>query len=99
MTWCPFVPSLLASASVTHTLPSRSTCRPCGNTKSPSPMLFVGRPVARSIRWIGGRLEPSQVFTPQRSMAQISLRGPISTPAVEPQVLFSGSTPQLRTAD
>ena len=42
-------------------------------------MLFVGRPVAKSMRWIDGRFDPSHVFTPQRSIAQISLRGPIST--------------------
>src|SRR5688500_3504780 len=61
-------------------------------------MLLVGRPVARSMRCTGGRLDPSQLFAPHRSIAQISLRGPISTPAVEPHVRLSGNTPQLRTA-
>src|SRR5690348_17462987 len=61
-------------------------------------MLLVGRPVARSIKCTDGRFEPSHVFTPHRSIAQISLCGPISTPAVEPHVRPSGSTPQLRTA-
>src|SRR5262245_38201434 len=97
MTCCPLVPSLLVCASVTQMLPSRSTCNPCGNTNRPPPMLLIGFAVARSIRCIGGSSEPSQLLTPHRSIAQISLRGPISTPAVEPHVLLSGRMPQLRT--
>jgi hypothetical protein len=56
-----------------------------------------GTAVARSIKCTGGRFEPSHVFTPHRSIAQISLCGPISTPRWTPRRL-SGSTPQLRTA-
>ena len=43
------------------------------------------------------QLAPSQLVAPQRSIAQISLCGPISTPAVEPQGRPSGNTPQFLT--
>ena len=89
-------PFLATAASVTQTLPSRSTCRPCGMANRPCPMLLIGRPVFGSIWCTAAMSEPSQLPAPQRSMAQISPCGPISMPAVVPQGLPSASLAHCR---
>ena len=47
ITWWPLVPSSLPSQSVTHTLPSPSTWKPCGVTNRPAPKLVMTSPVWR----------------------------------------------------
>ncbi|MFO1248864.1 MAG: hypothetical protein U1E93_11735 [Alphaproteobacteria bacterium] len=44
-----------------------------------------------------GADEPSQLVPAQRSIAQISPLGPISTPALVPQAVPSGSLAQRRS--
>ena len=81
-------------ASVTHTFPSASTCRPCGKRKRPAPILATTRP-AGSILRIGSRSDPAQLFEPHRSIAQTCRpSGSMSTPAVDPHVRPSGSSTQ-----
>src|SRR5262245_46858130 len=107
-TWWP-LPSL-PRPSVTHTLPARSTCRPCGNSSSPSPKAFTSLPDASNLR-IGGRFEPSHANgvpgfisegganAPQRSATQTLLpSGSMSTPLVEPQFRPVGSFAQFSIA-
>jgi len=53
-------------------------------------MLLIGLPVAVLSSMIGALSEPSQLFTPQRSMAQISPCGPRSIPALEPHLPVGG---------
>src|SRR5215470_11369633 len=102
-TWWP-LPSF-PSPSITHTFPSGSTERPCGNNTRPAPKLFTSLPDSSNLR-IGSRFEPSQPIctpgltcdggakAPQRSATQMLLPS-ISTPmpAVEPQLRPSGSFP------
>src|SRR6195952_2185621 len=105
-TVCPLAPR--PTPSVTQTLPSKSTVRPCGNTNSPAPNFLTSLPEASNFR-IGSRLEPSQLKTspsricdggmkpcaPQRSATQMLLPSrSMPTPAVEPQMRPSGISPQ-----
>ena len=58
---------------------------PCGQTNKPAPMAFLGSPVAMSSSTIGAISEFSQLLASQRLIAQTSLWGPISMPALELQ--------------
>src|SRR5262249_61259174 len=76
----------LSCPSVTHTLPSRSTNSPCGNTIVREPNAFTSVPSAVNFR-IGSSVEFRHEFAPQRSPTQIdvpSLSTP--TPLVDPHV-------------
>src|SRR6266540_1391562 len=99
-TWCP-LPGR-PRPSVTHTLPSRSTCSPCGNMIMPSPNAFTSLPDASNLR-TGARLEPSQANgcpgriwlggakAPQRSPTHTLVPSrSMSTAEVEPQMRPSG---------
>jgi hypothetical protein len=107
-TWWPF-PSL-PSPSVTQTLPSRSTCSPCGNKNSPSPKAFTSVPDESNLR-IGGKLDPSQANgapgfmsdgganAPHRSATQTLVPSTsMSTPLVEPHSRPAGIFAQFTTA-
>src|SRR5260370_11601270 len=98
--------------SVTQTLPSESTWRPCGKTNIPSPKAFTRLPDESNLR-IGGRFEPSQLkgwpsficeagmktWAPHRSATHTFVPSrSISTAAVEPQIPPSGHFPKLKTA-
>src|SRR5512147_1996114 len=84
----PFLPS----ASATKTLPSRSTCIACGNTKRPAPKLCTSRPEASNSR-TGARLDPAQVLAPQRSNTHTLPLRSASTALVDPQDLSSFAQP------
>src|SRR5262245_31732026 len=106
-TCCPLGPRW--SPSVTHTLPSRSTCSPCGNTSNSSPKLFTSLPEASNLR-MGASFDPSQLNgTPSlicdsgmnpcalhRSITHtLCPSGSTSTPEVDPHMRPSGSLAQL----
>src|SRR5262245_28612478 len=95
--------------SVTQMLPSKSTCRPCGNTNKPAPNALTSLPDASNLR-IGSRFDPSQLniwpsricdagmnpCAAQRSATQMLLpSGSMSTAAVEPQMRPSAILAQL----
>src|SRR5262249_40521154 len=80
------VSALVTLASVTHTLPSRSTWMPCGHTNIPPPKLLISFP-ASSKRWIGFALVPRQpgvVPGEQRSVAHTDLPSRSMATPLEP---------------
>src|SRR5262245_37620271 len=86
-TWWP-LPSF-PSASVTHTLPSLSTCMPWGNTNIPAPNQCTALP-ARSNLKIGARFDPAQLRSPHLSKTQMLPSRSTSTADVDPHFLPSG---------
>src|SRR5258705_5515076 len=94
--WWPF-PSL-PSPSVTQTLPSLSTCRPCGNSSSPAPNAFNSLPDESNLR-IGGKFDPSQAKRDPRfhergrSERAAPLRHP-DTGAIGVDIHAAGRTPR-----
>src|SRR5215510_2711771 len=86
-----------STASVTQTFSCASTWMPWGKANSPLPKENSSLPFVSNFR-IGSRSEPTQVFEPQRSIAQTVLpSGAMSTPAVEPHCRPLGSFAQLNT--
>jgi hypothetical protein len=84
--------ALGARASLTHTLPSRSTWMPCGHTNMPAPKLRTSFPLS-SNRCTGLALVPRQpgvVPGEQRSTAQTDLPSrSMATPFEPPHGRFS----------
>src|SRR4051812_45843290 len=68
----------------------------CGNTNRFAPKAFSSLPFGSNSR-TGGRLEPAQVFTPQRSAIQMWPLGATSTELVEPIVRPGGRVNQCST--
>src|ERR1044072_8367249 len=104
-TWWPL--PLRPRPSVTHTLPSRSTCRPCGNRIRPAPKLLSSLPDASNLR-IGSSVDSAQangapglicdggLASPQRSPTHTLVpSGSIATALVDPHFRPSGSCPQF----
>src|SRR6478672_7065897 len=93
MTVWPLPPS--ATVSETHTLPSRSTWKPCGSLTVPLPNLICILPLGSNFM-IGSSVEPRQLLAAQRSKVHRLLpSGSISMPMVEPQVRPGGSFAQF----
>src|SRR5687768_3011343 len=80
----------LSCPSVSQTLPSLSTCIPCGKIIVPAPKLLTSLLEASNFR-IGSSVELRHVFAPQRSPTQMDVPS-LSTPTalVEPQLRPSG---------
>ena len=76
--------------SVTHTLPARSTWRPCGNTKIPAPKLFRSFPDRSNLR-TGPRFESTQLFAPHLSRIQMFPSGSMLIALMPPQVRSAGA--------
>src|SRR5206468_9695341 len=77
---------LATRASVTQTLPSRSTWMPCGHTNMPPPKLLTSLPCS-SNRWTGLALVPRQpgaVPGEQRSVAHTDLPSRSTATPFEP---------------
>src|SRR5215510_4710288 len=86
-TWWP-LPSF-PSASVTHTLPSLSTCMPWGNTNKPAPNHFTALPDRSNLK-IGARFDSAQLRSPHLSKTQMLPSRSTSTADVDPHFLPSG---------
>src|SRR3954447_16227176 len=85
----------LALSSLTYTLPSRSTPRPCGKLNVPAPKLVRNLPAGSNFM-IGATFELAQLFAPQRSKIHTLLPSrSTSTPIGAPIFLPSGSFAQL----
>src|SRR3982074_591113 len=84
--------------SLTHTLPSQSTKRPCGKLNMPAPKLVTSLPDESNF-WIGATFEPVQVLEPQRSNTHTLLPSrSMSMLIAWPHTRPSGSCAQFSTA-
>src|SRR5262249_34999200 len=88
---------LPARSSVTQTLPSRSTARPCGKLNSPAPRLVTNLPVGSNFT-TGATFDLEQSLAPQRSNTQMLLPSrsastAIAAPNLRPSGFFADFPP------
>src|SRR5262245_32892799 len=93
MTWCPLSLAFDPCASVTQTLPSRSTSMPCGKTNLPAPKLLTSLPDGSNSN-TESMFDPSHVLAPHRSATHTLPFGATSMALVDPHARPSGSCPQ-----